>query len=398
MSVRLADILSASLSDLRGLGLPGVVLSAISAVVRCRTAQAGGHVKRCERKHIVGVWYNACRHRSCPRCAFIRVRRWLARQAEVLLGCAHYHVIFTIPHELNLLWPCNYALLGDLLFASARAALFELAADPRHLGARVGAIIALHTWGQQLSRHPHVHCLATAGGVDAKGAWVPTRRKGFLPAEPLKQLFRGKYIDGVRALARAGRLRLPPGWGEADLHRLLSPLQHKRWNVHIRERYSNPSGVLNYLGRYLNGGPIGEKRLLEFDGESVTFRYKDYRDDGPRGPRQKTMRLSRGEFVRRWLQHVPPKGFHMVRGYGLYSPGMKRSEHERIREMVGAVVPSACASAFQRPDQGNPDSADKVLSCPLCGSGRFSVEEWPRGLQLPPLATSGAPPGAAVAA
>jgi len=398
VSIRLADILSAALPDLRGLRLPRVLLNAIDAVVRCRTAAAGGHVKRCERKHIVGVWYNACRHRSCPRCAFTRVHRWLARQAEVLLGCAHYHIIFTVPHELNQLWPYNYAVLGDLLFAAARAALFELAADPAYLGARVGAIMALHSWGQLLFLHPHIHCLATAGGVDAMGRWVATRRKHFLPAEPLKKLFRGKYIDGVRALARAGRLRLPPGWGPAEVQRLLDPLQHKRWNVHIRERYSNPSGVLNYLGRYLNGGPIGEKRLLEFDGESVTFSYKDYRDEGPQGPRVKSARLSREDFVQRWLQHVPPKGFHMVRGYGLYSPGMKQGEHERIREMVGAVVPAPCAMASSTPEHTNPATADKVLSCPLCGCSRFTVEEWPRGLPLPPLAVPGAPPGTAVAA
>jgi hypothetical protein len=203
---------------------------------------------------------------------------WLNRQARTLLGCAHHHIIFTIPHELNAVWRLNYRELGDLLFKSARDALFELAADPRYLGAKPGVIMALHTWGQQLLLHPHLHCLVSAGGMAAEGLWVASRRISLLPAEPLKRLFRGKFLYGLRGLLREGHLRLPEDCSEADVYRLCRVAREKRWNVHVCERYEDPTAVLNYLGRYLHGGPIGESRLLDFDGESVHFRYKDYRD------------------------------------------------------------------------------------------------------------------------
>jgi hypothetical protein len=279
----------------------------------------------------LSVWYNACRNRCCPRCAFYRVQRWLERQARLLLGCAHHHVVFTIPHELNALWQLNRAVLGDLLFASARDALFTLAADGRYLGALPGAIMALHTWGQQLSLHPHVHCLVTAGGTDEKGEWRDCRRRHFLPAEPLKQLFRNTWLEGLRQLVRRQKLRLPDGWTDAEVYRLSRELQHKRWNVHVLERYGNPTAVLNYLGRYLHGGPIGEGRLVAFDGDKVSFRYKDYRVD-----KKSVMALPTHEFIRRYLQHVPPERFHMVRGYGLYRRG---SQNNHLRDRAAQAVP-----------------------------------------------------------
>jgi hypothetical protein len=307
-----------------------VVHRAVRAILACRTAALGGHAGVCDGGHL-SVWYNACRHRCCPRCAFYRVQRWLERQARVLLGCAHHHVVFTVPHELNPLWQLNQAVLGDLLFASARDALFVLAADPRYLGARPGALMALHTWGQQLSLHPHIHCLVTAGGTDEQGQWRACRRVHFLPAEPLKRLFRGKCLDGLHRLACRGGLRLPAGWEASDVDRLGRELRHKRWNVHVRERYRNPTAVLNYLGRYLHGGPFGEGRLVAFDGDRVSFRYKDYR-----AGEQRVMVLPAVEFIRRYLQHVPPEGFHMVRGYGLYRRG---SQNNHLRDHAAEVVP-----------------------------------------------------------
>jgi len=343
-----------------------VVARACRAIIACRTAELGGHVKRCSNGHVVRAWYNACRNRSCPRCSFYRVQRWLERQARTLLGCAHHHIIFTVPHELAVLWLCNYVVLGELLFSCARAALFELAADPRYLGGTPGAIMALHTWGQQLFLHPHVHCLVSAGGVDAEGRWIPARRKSLLPAEPLKQLFRGKFLYGVRGLARTGRLRLPSGWCVAQVEKLCDQVQHKRWNVYVCERYDNPTGVLNYLGRYLHGGPIGESRLLAFDGAQVSFRYKDYRDVGPEGPRQKPMSLPLEEFVRRFLQHVPPKGFHLVRGYGLYRRG---GNSEALRQRVRAAVPVSAelnAALSARLPDVETDAEPRV--CPTCSA------------------------------
>ena len=364
MGIRVADILaSGGRRFLATHKVAPVVADAIRAMVSCRTAELGGHVKKCESGHVIKAWYNACRNRSCPRCSFYRVRVWLERQAKTLLGCAHHHIIFTIPHELNGLWLCNYVVMAELLFNSAREALFTLAADPRYLGARPGVIMALHTWGQQLPLHPHVHCLSTAGGVDAAGNWVAAPRRHFLPAEPLKQLFRGKFLYGLRGLGRQGRLRLPDGWGLAELERLCAEVEHKRWNVHVRERYGNPSAVLNYLGRYLHGGPIGESRLVSFDGETVHFRYKDYRDQG----REKLLPLSCDEFIRRYLQHIPPKSFHMVRGFGLYRRGGNTEAlRQRVREAV-PITPELHAALTTPPPEVE-DPTDALLSCPTCGA------------------------------
>lgn len=386
MAVRLGDIFAAAGSDyLAGRVIAAVVATAYRAILACRTADLGGHIKRCANGHIVGVWYNACRNRNCPRCAFVRVQRWLARQATTLLGCAHHHIIFTIPHDVAFLWPANYTALGTLLFHCARDALFELAADPRYLGARPGALLALHTWGQQLPLHPHVHCLVTAGGVDPAGTWVPAPRRHFLPATPLMELFRGKFLYGLRGLAHTGRLRLPPDWTAAKLDARCRELRHKRWKVYVCERYPDPTGVLNYLGRYLHGGPIAESRLLAFDGATVTFRYKDYGDLGPDGPRRKVLTLARDEFIRRYLQHVPPKGFHLVRGYGLYRRG---GSSEALRRQVRDALPLTphlhAALTARWPAPTAPPLVPEI--CPTCGVSLLVVWPVPRGAPLPRLA------------
>jgi hypothetical protein len=360
---------------------PPVVRDACRAIRSCRTAALGGHVKRCEKGHVLRAWYNGCRNRNCPRCACGRVRKWLERQVQTLLGCAHHHIIFTIPHELNVLWLQNYRVMADALFVAARDALFELSADPRYLGALPGAILALHTWGQQLVLHPHVHCLVTAGGV-AEGRWIESRRVSMLPAEPLKELFRGKFLYAVRGLALRGQLELPHGWGSGDVYRLCQSARHKRWNVHVCDRYSNPVGVLNYLGRYLNGGPISEKRLLSFEDDVVSFEYKDYRDtDGGGRAKVKVLRLSASEFVTRFLRHVSPKSFHLVRGYGLYRSG---GTTEELRQQVRAalpITPEQHAQLTSHPGDDHPTEAIAEV-CPYCGSLVY-VLEYPRGAPLP---------------
>ena len=366
MTIRVAEILSGAERYLSDAGVPPVVWRAWRSIQECRTAALGGHAVVCPRGHVEGVWYNACRNRACPRCASYRVRLWLERQARTLLGCAHHHIIFTIPHELNVLWLLNYRELGELLFKSARDALFELASDSRYLGATPGVIAALHTWGQQLYLHPHVHCLVTDGGVDEEGRWIRSPRKSLLPAEPLKRLFRGKFLYGLRGLAFRGELRLPDGWGKSDVLKLCRKVEDKRWNVYVCERYSDPTAVLNYLGRYLHGGPMGEGRLVAFDSDSVTFRYKDYRDIGPEGPRQKHMTLSRLEFIHRYLQHVAPKGFHLVRGYGPYRRGGNTEALRRSVRDALPLTPQLHRSLGPR-ELPPPEETDGMQSCSICG-------------------------------
>lgn len=383
MGVRVADILRAGPCTAFQRGIPPVVHRAYQAIIGCHTARMGGHAVVCPKGHVEFVAYNACRNRNCPHCAGYRIRRWLESKAQTLLGCPHHHIIFTIPHELNGLWLLNYKPLAELLFRSARAALFELALDVRYLGAQPGAFMALHTWGQQLALHPHVHCLVTAGGADSQRRWLPARRKSLLPAQPLKKLFQKKFLYGLRGLAMEATLRLPDGWTSRQLLELCHQLQNKRWNVRVCERYENPKAVLSYLGRYLNGGPMAERRLLDFDGQRVTFRYKDYRDIGPEGPREKVMQLERDKFVRRYLQHVPPNRFHMVRGYGLYRHGGNSGQIRHLLRQIMPLHPELQQLLEPEPepllrDKPPEDDSDGMQCCSVCGSPLDAIWLSPR--------------------
>lgn len=347
--------------------VPRVVGRAFWAILRCRTAAMGGHWSECEDGHLVTKHYNACRNRSCPRCGYYRCAKWLKRQAGRLLGCPHHHLIFTVPHELNEIWTHNYAVLGKLLFHSVRAAVFTLAADPQYLGAMPGVVMALHTWGQQLFLHPHVHVVMTAGGATPEGKWLLPRRRCLFPVQPLKILFMETFLAGLMALAKAEKLRLPMGWGVAEVRHLSRTIRHKKWNIEVRERYEDPTAVLNYLGRYINGGPIGESRLVRTDGKSVWFRYKDYRAGERKGAPVNEMKVSCREFVRRVLLHVPPPGFHMVRGYGLYRRGGGACEELRtqIREVL-PVAPEIHESLTTRLSEA-PAEREYPKQCPICG-------------------------------
>jgi len=369
MGLRLADAFHRVAEDPVFARLPPAVGRAFRDVMRCRTAELGGHWSECESGHVITRHYNACRSRSCPRCAYRRRALWLERQARLLLGCAHHHLIFTVPHELNELWLHNYRVLGQLLFDSVRQAIFTLAGDARYMGAIPGVLMALHTWGQQLFLHPHVHAVVSAGGATLSGAWVGARRRCLFPVKPLQILFKETFCHGLLQLAQVEKLRLPEGWEAARVRQLCRDLRQRRWNVEVCERYEDPTAVLNYLGRYLSGGPIGESRLVALDEQSVWFEYKDNRSKGTGGVPIKPMPLSHREFVRRVLQHVPPQGFHMVRGYGLYRRGAGMST--QLREEAARVVPlepevlTALVSRVPRVEAVIP------THCPICGRRVF---------------------------
>jgi hypothetical protein len=302
--------------------LPWHVRKAGRAIMQCRTAMLGGHVQACPDGHVSRIWYNSCKHRSCPQCAFLQIERWLTKQKARLLGCDHYHVIFTIPHDLNAVWLANVPLMTSLLFTSVRDTLFELLGAPTYLGARPGIMAALHTWGQTLVLHPHIHCLVTGGGLTPEGQWVAVHNGYLLPGRVVMAVFRGKLLDALRRAFHRSALALPGEMRPQQFHNLLNRLGHKkktRWNVRIMERYPYGRGVATYLARYMRGGSIKNARLVSFDGHRVTFLYHNNHDtpEGGKGARQ-PMTLPVDDFLGRVLLHVPAPHTQVVRCYGLY--------------------------------------------------------------------------------
>jgi hypothetical protein len=302
--------------------LPAHVRRAAHAIMQCRTAALGGHVQACPDGHMSRIWYNSCRHRSCPQCAYLQTERWLALQQARLLACDHYHVIFTLPHDLNPLWLANVPVMSTLLFQAVRDSVVELLADAKYLGAQPGIIAALHTWSQTLLLHPHVHCLVTGGGVTPDGHWKAVRHGFLLPARVVMAVFRGKMLDAIRRAWTRGELVVPEGLRPQQVLNLLNRLGHPtktRWHVHIMERYTHGAGVVTYLARSLRGGPLKHARLVAWDGAHVTFTYRTRAQEyASGGSARSRMTLSREDFLQRWLLHVPVSQSRVVRSYGLY--------------------------------------------------------------------------------
>ena len=312
----------------RSQGLPLRVHRAARLMMKCRTSELGGHVQCCRNGHVVGVHYNSCRHRSCPQCSHRDQSRWSELQAGRLLACDHYHVIFTLPHEFNELWSWNRSLMMDMLFAAASQAMNELLSDPRFLGARPGMLLSLHTWGRTLSRHPHVHALVSAGGLDASGQWRSCRPDYLVPIQALKPVYRGKFLNSMEQALSNGQLQLPNGMSVSQAQALLKEVSRKTWNIRIQTKYSHGRGVMQYLARYVRGGPIKNQQLRHVDSSGVSFSYSDHRDQ-----HKKSMTLTREEFIQRVFWHVPVRGKHTTRYYGLYRP-QEKLNREHCRRLL----------------------------------------------------------------
>jgi hypothetical protein len=301
------------------------------------------------------------------------VQEWLTAKLALLLPCDYYHVIFTLPHDLNPLWRWNVRRLSALLFAAMRDTVYEFLQDPKYLGATPGILAALHTWGQTLVLHPHLHCLITASGVTADGQWQEAKRSFLFPIRAVSVVFRGKFLAAVRREVAAGRLQLPPDLSAPQLHTLLNKLGRKKWNVHIRERYAHGRGVVRYLSRYLRGGPLAERRLLKADAQAVTFWYTDNtaQDAQGRGTR-KTLTLTAAEFLTRLLTHVPPPGLQVVRSFGLFAAAARPTLAACRAQLEGreapAVEPTAPLPAPLPPrvGPGLPPGLHP-RTCPVCG-------------------------------
>jgi hypothetical protein len=355
-------------------------LKVMSAIESCRTAALGGHVARCEKCSHMHIAYNSCRNRHCPKCQGAAAKQWLAEREADLLPVPYYHLVFTLPAPISDIAYQNKAEIYDILFKASAETLSTIAADPKHLGARVGITSVLHTWGSALTHHPHVHMIVPGGGISLDGRrWVSCRPGFFLPVRVLSRLFRRVFLDKLAAAHAAGRLKF---FGDhvalTDAQAFtayLAPLRKTEWVVYAKKPFGGPQAVLAYLSRYTHRVAIANSRLIAFDRNRVTFRWKDYRLEGP--DRFKTMTLDADEFIRRFLIHVLPGGFHRIRHYGLFATGPRTDNIARARELL-AVPPRPRQPNLDVPtDGGEP----KTLShpCPHCGGRMIVIETFRRG-------------------
>ncbi|HEX3148470.1 MAG TPA: IS91 family transposase [Gemmataceae bacterium] len=357
---------------------------ALRDLARCRTAALGGHVERCRDCGHERIAYNSCRNRHCPKCQALARAKWLAAQAEHLLQVEYYHLVFTLPDELSDLARANPTVLYDLLFQSAAATIREVAANPKRLGAVPGLLLVLHTWGQTLQHHPHVHGVVTGGGlscdasglIDASPRWVTCRPGFFLPVKVLSRVFRGKYLDGLRQAHAHGRLRffgkLTPLAQPAAFHAFLRPLQQKDWVVYAKRPFGGPAQVLKYLARYTHRVAISNHRLVSLENGRVTFRYKDYADEH----QQKTMTLDALEFLRRFVTHVLPMGFTKIRHYGLLANRFRAERLATARRLL-LVAAAPATTSMGEPVALEPPALPERC-CPACGSRRLDCPALPR--------------------
>ena len=326
---------------------------AAQAIMDCQSEALGHESWACLEDGHEEIEYHSCRHRSCPRCHQARTHDWLNQIKGRLLPCDHYHVVFTLPHELNPIWHFNRRWCSDHLFRTSAECLRELLRDERYLGAEVGLISSLHTWGRTLSFHPHMHVLVTGGGL-ADGDWCPVRGGYLVPVAVLKAKFRGKWLNWLNRAYASGDIQLPSDWRDSDWSKALRQVARKHWNVRIQERYTHGVGVAAYPSRYIRGGAIKDRRLISHERGRVSFQYRDHRDG-----REKSMVLRSNDFMSRVLWHVPVNGQHTIRYYGLYVPGAE-VKRGLVREALGAAV-----------EKKEPRARQKERNCPQCGSALY---------------------------
>jgi Putative transposase/Transposase zinc-binding domain len=355
-------------------------LKVMAAIETCRTAALGGHVEACEDCGHRRIAFNSCRDRHCPKCQGAAARDWLAAREADLLPVGYFHVVFTLPAEIaGIAWQ-NKAVIYDLLFRAASEAMLTIAADPKHLGARIGITAVLHSWGSAMTHHPHVHMIVPGGGISLNGErWVSCRSGFFLPVRVLSRLFRRLFLAKLTEAHAAGRLKFfGDHAGLGDQHAFaafLVPLRQKNWFVYAKPPFAGPEAVLTYLSRYTHRVAISNSRLVALDEAGVTFRCKDYRRNG--SERYRTMTLEAGEFIRRFLLHVLPKGFHRIRHYGLLASAGRKANITRARELLAAPRPEIeCSEMGDTADATVP--TDWRPPCPCCGGHMIIIETFER--------------------
>jgi hypothetical protein len=351
-------------------------LKVMTAIENCRTAALGGHVEACEDCGHWRIAYNSCRNRHCPKCQGAAARTWLAEREADLLPVGYFHVVFTLPAEIASVAFQNKAVVYDLLFKAASETMLTIAADPRHLGARIGITAVLHTWGSALTHHPHVHMVVPGGGIALDGTrWISTRPAFLLPVRVLGKLFRRLFLTRLIQLYDAGKLAFFGSLASLTERRAflrhLAPVRKTRWVVYAKAPFAGPEAVLAYLSRYTHRIAISNRRLISFDEKGVTLRYKDYRRDGPE--RQSVMTLATDEFIRRFMSHVLPRGFHRIRHYGLVASSSRKANLARARALLEVAAP---------PDEAIlEEPVDLRPPCPCCGGHMIIIETFERWRQ-----------------
>jgi hypothetical protein len=351
----------------------------LRAVIRCRTAELGGHVQQCDDCGHQRIQYNSCRNRHCPKCQAMARAVWLEKRESELLPVPYFHVVFTLPHELGPLALQNKRVVYGILFRAAAQTLLEIAADPQHLGAKIGCLMVLHTWGQNLMHHPHVHAIVTGGGLSADGSrWIHGKQhKGgkpfFAPEKVLSRVFRGKFIAALKRAFRSGKLefhgRLKSLADEVVFEQLLNKSVRHDWVVYAKRPFSSPARVLKYLARYTHRVAISNRRLVELRDGRVSFRYKDYANN----QQSKILPLASSEFIRRFLMHTLPSGFVRIRYYGFLANRYRNERLEKCRDLLGVTsVPTSTAEESPTPVE-NSDPLPSPNTCPACRRPSLSI-------------------------
>ncbi|TCK94531.1 IS91 family transposase [Paraburkholderia sp. BL9I2N2] len=370
-------------------GLSRVQRRVMSAIELCRTAALGAHLEQCDACGHQRISYDSCRNRHCPKCQSLARAQWLERRhAELLPSTEYFHVVFTLPESIAALALQNKRTLYDLLFRASAETLRTIAADPKHLGAEIGFLTILHTWGQNLQHHPHVHCVVPGGGISPDGErWIACRPGFFLSVRVLSRLFRRLFLEQLRRAFDAGGLRLHGQFESLSdpvaFAAWLAPAARAEWVVYAKPPFGGAEHVLDYLGRYTHRVAISNNRLLAFDGHTVQFRWKDYRHES----RQRTMTLTADEFIRRFLLHVLPDGFKRIRSYGWLANCHRATRLATCRQLLGVEAPAAAAA---EPGEDYRDRYQRLTGkslrdCPVCGKGHMlHIQDMPGSLPRAP--------------
>lgn len=362
----------------------GYVLKAVGAIEKCRTSSLGGHVEKCEECGHIRISYNSCRNRHCPKCQSLAREKWITERQKELLPVKYFHVILTIPHQLNPIALQNKKAVYDILFQSGSETLLKLGEDPRHLGGQIGVIAVLHTWGQNLAEHPHLHCIVPGGGLSKDGnKWIPVRKtklpgKDFLvPVNVISELFKKKFMDYLKKSYHKGELRFEGSikyLGAAnEFEKLKNLLYSMKWDSYCKQPFGGPKQVINYLGRYTHRVAISNHRIKSIEEGKVTFSYKDYRDSN----KVKEMTLGAEEFIRRFLLHILPDNFYKIRYYGILSSRKKKTKLSRCKRILGVKETGSIETEKEKSwkELLFELTGIDVDKCPKCKNGKMILIE-----------------------